>query len=61
VILTALKKVQDNAALVFRFFEFEGKTSTVRLHFPEAATQAAQVNLMEKLPSHFRTAASKPP
>ena len=48
VILTAVKKAEDSAALVFRFFEFEGKTSAVRLHFPEAATQAAQVNLMEK-------------
>jgi alpha-mannosidase len=48
VILTAVKKAEDNAALIFRFFEFEGKTSEVHLHFPEAATQAAQVNLMEK-------------
>jgi len=48
VILTAVKKAEDNDALVFRFFEFEGKTGEVRLHFPEAASQAAQVNLMEK-------------
>jgi alpha-mannosidase len=48
VILTAVKKAEDSAALIFRFFEFEGKTSEVRLHFPAAATQAAQVNLMEK-------------
>jgi alpha-mannosidase len=48
VILTAVKKAEDGAALVFRFVEFEGKAGEVRLHFPEAATQAAQVNLMEK-------------
>jgi alpha-mannosidase len=48
VILTAVKKAEDNDALVFRFFEFEGKTGEVHLHFPEAASQAAQVNLMEK-------------
>ncbi len=48
VILTAVKKAEDGAALVFRFFEFEGRSNSVRLHFPEAATQAAQVNLMEK-------------
>jgi len=48
VILTAVKKAEDSAALVFRFFEFEGKTGEVRLRFPEPATQAAQVNLMEK-------------
>jgi alpha-mannosidase len=48
VILTAVKKAEESDALVFRFFEFEGKTGEVRLHFPEAATQAVQVNLMEK-------------
>jgi len=48
VILTAVKKAEDSDALVFRFFEFEGKTGEVRLRFPEAARQAALVNLMEK-------------
>ncbi len=48
VILTAVKKAEDDASLVFRFFEFEGKAGEVHLHFPEAASQAAQVNLMEK-------------
>ena len=48
VILTAVKKAEDSDALVFRFFEFEGKIGKVHLYFPEAASQAAQVNLMEK-------------
>jgi len=48
VILTVMKKAEDSNAVVFRFFEFEGKTSAVRLRFPTAATRAAQVNLMEK-------------
>jgi alpha-mannosidase len=48
VILTAVKKAEDADALVFRLFEFEGKTGELHLRFPEAATQAAQVNLMEK-------------
>jgi alpha-mannosidase len=48
VILTAVKKAEDSDALVFRLFEFEGKTGELHLRFPEAATQAAQVNLMEK-------------
>jgi alpha-mannosidase len=48
VILTAVKKAEDDDALVFRFFEFEGKPRTVHLHFPKAASQAAQVNLMEQ-------------
>jgi len=48
VILTAVKKAEDSDALVFRFFEFKGKAGDVRLRFPQAATQAAQVNMMEK-------------
>ena len=48
VVLTAVKKAEDSDALVFRFFEFEGKQGAVHLHFPKAASQAAQVNLMEK-------------
>jgi alpha-mannosidase len=53
VILTAVKKAEDDDALVFRFFEFEGKAETVRLHFPKAASRAAQVNLMEKQDAPF--------
>jgi alpha-mannosidase len=48
VILTAVKKAEDSDALVFRFFEFEGRTGEVNLRFPKAATDAAQMNLMEK-------------
>jgi alpha-mannosidase len=48
VVLTAVKKAEDSDALVFRFFEFEGKAGTVHLHFPEPARGAALVNLMEK-------------
>ncbi|MGH9342861.1 MAG: glycoside hydrolase family 38 C-terminal domain-containing protein, partial [Terriglobia bacterium] len=48
VILTAIKKAEDDDALVFRFFEFEGEASQARLTLPEPATKAAQTNLMEK-------------
>jgi len=48
VILTAIKKAEDGRALVFRFFEFEGKAVEVRLRFPEAGSSVLQVNLMEK-------------
>ena len=48
VILTAVKKAEDDNAVVFRFYEFEGKPSQVRLRLPEAATEAAQTDLMEK-------------
>ena len=49
VILTVAKRAEDGDQVVYRFFEFEGKTANVRLHFPQAARQAAEVNLMEKL------------
>jgi len=48
VILTAIKKAEDDDTLIFRFFEYEGKPSQVRLRLPESATRAAQTNLMEK-------------
>ncbi|MGH9404513.1 MAG: alpha-mannosidase [Terriglobia bacterium] len=48
VILTAIKKAEDDDAVVFRFFEFEGKQSQVRLRLPAAATKAAQTSLMEQ-------------
>ena len=48
VILTAVKKAEDDDSMVLRFYEFEGKASQVRLRLPEAATGAVQANLMEK-------------
>jgi alpha-mannosidase len=48
VILTAIKKAEDDNSVVFRFFEFEGKDSPVRLRLPETANSAAETNLMEK-------------
>jgi len=47
VILTAIKKAEEGQALVFRFFEFEGKGGNIHLRFPEAVTSASQVNLVE--------------
>jgi alpha-mannosidase len=46
--MTAVKKAEDSDDLIFRFYEFEGKSSPVVLHLPEAATSAAETNLMEK-------------
>ncbi len=48
VILTALKKAEDSDDLIFRFYEFEGKSTDVRFHLPEAADRAMETNLMEK-------------
>lgn len=48
VILTAIKRAEEDGSVVFRFYEFEGKDSQVRLTLPEAATSAVETNLMEK-------------
>jgi alpha-mannosidase len=48
VVLTVMKKAEDSAALIFRFYEFEGKPAKVRLELPAKAAEAAEVNLMEK-------------
>jgi alpha-mannosidase len=48
VILNAIKKAEGDNAVIFRFFEFEGKPSQVRLRLQESATGASQTNLMEK-------------
>jgi alpha-mannosidase len=48
VILTVIKKAEDDDALIFRYYEFEGKQSQVRLQLPEKAIRAAETNLMEK-------------
>lgn len=48
LILTAIKKAEDDKALIFRFFEFEGKPAQARLRLPRTATQAMETNLMEK-------------
>ncbi len=34
VILTVMKKAEDDAALIFRFYEFEGKAAQVKLELP---------------------------
>jgi alpha-mannosidase len=48
VILTVLKKAEDDNGLVFRFYEFEGKPTEVRLQLPRKAAAAVETNLMEK-------------
>jgi alpha-mannosidase len=48
VILTVIKKAEDDDALIFRYYEFGGKQSRVRLQLPERATRAVETNLMEK-------------
>ena len=48
VVLTAVKKAEDEDALVLRFYEWAGKESDVKLLLPAGAASAAVTNLMEK-------------
>ena len=56
VIITALKKAEDDDALLLRFYEWAGKDSQVTIQLPPGAETAFETNLMEKpissLPVH---------
>jgi alpha-mannosidase len=51
LVLTAVKKAEDDDALIFRFYEFAGRQTEAHLKLPPGATQAAETNLME-VPQH---------
>ena len=48
VIVTAIKKAEDDDGLIIRFYEFAGKETQVSLRLPFGATVAMETNLMEK-------------
>ncbi len=48
VVLTALKKAEDDNGLVFRAVEWAGKQGDVTFTVPAGATAATETNLMEK-------------
>ncbi len=48
VILTVMKKAEDDDGVIFRFYEFEGKPAQVKLQLPRKAVGALETNLMEK-------------
>jgi len=48
VILTAIKKSEDDDSLVLRFYEWAGKEADVTLHLPAGAKSASETDLMEK-------------
>jgi alpha-mannosidase len=48
VVLTAVKKAEDDNGLIFRVFEWAGKQSNVTFTLPAGATAATETNLMEK-------------
>jgi len=48
VIVTALKKAEDDNALIVRFYEWEGKTADATIGLPGKPKAASETNLMEK-------------
>jgi len=48
VIVTALKKAEDDNALVLRFYEWAGKQGNVTVQLPAEAKSASETDLMEK-------------
>jgi alpha-mannosidase len=47
VVLTAIKKAEDDNALVLRFYEWAGKETDSVLHLPVSASSVTETNLME--------------
>ena len=48
VIITAIKKAEDENAWIVRFYEWAGKAGDVTLRLPAGAESAAETDLMEK-------------
>jgi alpha-mannosidase len=48
VVLTAVKKAEDDDDVVLRFYEWAGKDTDVQLHLPEGAMSASDADLMER-------------
>ena len=48
VVLTAIKKSEDDDSLVLRFYEWAGRESDVKLHLPPGAQSASETDLMER-------------
>ena len=48
VIVTALKKAEDQNSLVLRFYEWAGKSADAAIELPPGAQSASETNLMEK-------------
>jgi alpha-mannosidase len=49
VIVTALKKAEDENALVLRYYEWAGKEGDVTIQLPPSAESAAETDLMERV------------
>jgi alpha-mannosidase len=48
VVLTAIKKSEDDRSLVLRFYEWAGKEADVKIQLPTGALSASETDLMER-------------
>jgi alpha-mannosidase len=48
VVLTAVKRGEDDDSLVLRFYEWAGKEADVKLQLPPGAQAASDTNLIEQ-------------
>jgi alpha-mannosidase len=53
VVLTAMKKAEDDGSLVVRFYEWAGKGGDVTLEVPQGAIAASDADLMENQLGHL--------
>jgi alpha-mannosidase len=48
IVVTAVKKAEDNGALIVRFYEWAGTAADVKLQVPAGVEAAAETDLMER-------------
>ncbi len=48
VVLTALKKAEDDDGLILRFYEWAGREGDVTIHLPPGAAKSMETDLMER-------------
>ena len=48
VVVTAMKKAEDDDGIVLRFFEWAGKETDVTIQLPAGAQSAQETDLMER-------------
>ena len=54
VIVTALKKAEDDSELVLRFYEWAGKETDVKIQLPSGVESVSETNLMERATSKLQ-------
>jgi alpha-mannosidase len=48
VVVTAVKKAEDDGALIVRFYEWDGEAKDISLTMPTVVESASETDLMEK-------------